>query len=167
MILIGISGKKQAGKNTVATILAQKLGKQCVEYAFADALKLEVAQACKVSVAVIEMHKETYRPLLQAWGSLRRAKNVDYFTEIVVRKILAQKPEVAILTDVRYLNEAECVRKAGGYLIRVARSTAVDDTHESETSLDHFTEWDGLILNTGSMVHLKVEVDDTIKKLKL
>src|SRR5687767_1356970 len=53
-----------------------------------------------------------------------------------------------IITDVRFPNEVEAIKNKGGLVFRVNRVgiTSTDD-HPSETALDSYTQWDGIILN--------------------
>jgi len=87
-----------------------------------------------------------------------------------------------IITDTRFPNEVEAVKKRGGLNIRMERSklnrnrfgpilkieegvtqqmTMVDfsEEHESETALDSYTGWDEVIDNNGS-------IEDLIEKIK-
>lgn len=53
-----------------------------------------------------------------------------------------------IITDVRFPNEVKAIKDKGGIIIRVNRYGMPEgDAHESETALDKYTEWDGIILN--------------------
>ena len=60
------------------------------------------------------------------------------------------------ITDVRFPNEADAVRKAGGVVIKVRRPFLenVLDEHPSEASVDLIAE-DFLILNDGSLEDLE------------
>lgn len=50
-------------------------------------------------------------------------------------------PTPVVITDVRYPNEADAIREAGGTLIRIVRPGVDDgDTHPSETALDGYAE---------------------------
>ena len=52
-----------------------------------------------------------------------------------VNRILSEQSELAIVPDVRFPNEVEAIKQAGGAVIRLERST-LNDGHESETALD-------------------------------
>jgi hypothetical protein len=127
-ILIGISGKKCTGKNTLAEyigeILHQKYKVTACQLAFADALKDEVAKATGTTRGVIDTNKEMYRPLLQGWGTWRRNMYPDYWIQKVLAKILnINDCKVVIITDVRFVNEANCIKAVGGTLVRLTRVT--------------------------------------------
>lgn len=55
-----------------------------------------------------------------------------------------------IITDVRFPNEVQAIKDRGGLVFRVNRVDVElsKDQHESETALDSYTDWDGIILNS-------------------
>ena len=69
-----------------------------------------------------------------------------------------------IITDVRFPNEAEAVKKAGGILIRINRPSTYKPEeagkleHPSETSLDNYDGFNHSIYNDGTLVDLIGEV---------
>ena len=172
MIIIGLSGKKKTGKNTVATLITNTTKKWVFEVSFGQFLKQEVALACGVTVEHINKNKDQFRPILQWWGTdFRRASDNDYWLyrmdEMLVQLTKEDKAQVVIITDVRFKNEADYIRKLKGSLIRVSRDAGLNDNHISETDLDKYEKWDGIILNTGSMEQLGVEIKDVMNKLKI
>ncbi len=74
--------------------------------------------------------------------------------------------ESLVLTDTRFPNEAELVKKHGGIIVRVARPDLPfdDDAHPSETALDDYPE-DFTLVNDGDLLDLRVAVDTLIAKL--
>ncbi len=160
MVVIGISGKKQSGKSTVASIITELVPKTRIVN-FADAVKEEVATLCKVSVSEIEAAKAFYRPLLQWWGTdFRRNKfGVNYWVnEWEKRRLsLIPHPDVVIAADVRFLNECLAIKDCGGYIIRVHRNIPSNDTHISETELDGVA-FNKYVDNNGTIEQLREEV---------
>ena len=80
-----------------------------------------------------------------------------------------------IISDMRFQNEYEAVKQRGGITIRVNRYNStcvcVDDSsldcltpcsrkpqHESEVALDHVTDWDYVIDNSGTIEELVEKV---------
>lgn len=61
-----------------------------------------------------------------------------------------------IITDVRFPNEVEAIKSRGGMLIKIERPRLKLSKHEhsSETALDHYTDWDLVIQNDGTIVEL-------------
>ena len=74
--------------------------------------------------------------------------------------LVARDPSRWVLTDVRYPNEAEAIRRWGGTVWKVVRPSileGLDDTHTSETSVD-LIEPDHLIVNDGTLEDLRAKV---------
>lgn len=70
-----------------------------------------------------------------------------------------------IVTDVRFPNEADIIRKKGGILIRVIRVTTGDiSTHPTEIALDDYTEFDHIIYNHGSLEELEARLKSILKE---
>jgi hypothetical protein len=63
------------------------------------------------------------------------------------------KGKNVIFTDVRFLDEARFIKKAGGIILRVVRDLENKDTHSSETETDKITA-DYTIYNNGSLEDL-------------
>jgi hypothetical protein len=90
------------------------------------------------------------RTLLQWWGTeYRRAQDPDYWVKKTMAKISEDHPEVALISDLRFPNEVEGIRNAGGYVVRVDRIGFKSDVpeHVSERALDGMSEmdWDYVI----------------------
>ena len=72
-----------------------------------------------------------------------------------------------IITDLRFFNEMEAVKKRGGITIRVNRNLEESkDQHESETELDN-AEFDYVIDNNGTIEELIEKVREILIKEKL
>ncbi len=104
--------------------------------------------------------------LLQWWGTeYRRAQDPDYWTKKLFESIPSNL-DIALITDVRFPNEADGVRQRGGYNINVIRlrqdgtpyfSTDRRGAHVSETALDGYN-WDFRISNPEGHQALLAEV---------
>jgi phosphomevalonate kinase len=163
MNIIGISGKKKSGKDTVATLLAARIGKSAVRYHFADALKQEVALMYGVTVDYLESHKDNFRLILQGHGTdyRRQLYGHDYWIrkmDAAAEQFQRVGKQVLIIPDVRFLNEAEWVRKQGGSVIRINRwYDDTTDKHPSEVELDNY-KFDHVIENNGTLKELLTKV---------
>ena len=160
-MIIGISGKKRSGKDTIYELIRGLNGIRPRRAAFGDQIKEEVAGVTGVDVDHIEEHKERFRPMLQWWGTdFRRHYNGEsYWLDKMQSKMQAIRGrEVLVITDVRYPNEAELVKKAGGIMIRVERETGLEDTHSSENLLDNFEGFDYRLNNNGTLFDLGEKV---------
>jgi hypothetical protein len=170
MIIIGLHGKKQSGKNTFARLAMAMCKVSCFELAFADSLKQEVAAACDITIEEIERKKSLYRPMLQWWGTeFRRSNSDDYWVRRIADKIvkLPTDTSVCFITDVRFINEAKFIKDVGGILIKITRDMEdVNDLHASETSLDSYKDFDYVVSNNGTINDLNVSVRTTLVSIR-
>lgn len=162
MKVIGISGKKRSGKDTLGHQIACQLHSVIVT-AFAKALKAEIQEAVKLPPEFIERHKEEFRPLLQWWSTEFRRKlypNIDTYWLNKVEQELSDAKErgyqFAIITDVRFPNEAQYVKSVGGILINVVRAGQKADAHISENALNDYGHFDYVVENNGTLADLLV-----------
>lgn len=146
-IVFGLHGKKRAGKDTVATTLAQNFGFR--RYQFAAPLKeaLGVMFGWPVSNWELEDWKETPEPraygltpryLAQTlgtdWG--RAMVNENIWVDAALRRA-QEESSLIVFTDVRFENEARAIRDLGGKVIRIVRPAheGKEDAHASEQPL--------------------------------
>lgn len=163
VMLIGISGKKRSGKDTVGAMVVEWLnehGFDAAQVAFADQLKDEVAEATGVNRRMQEMDKERWRPILQWWGVefRRHYFGQDYWVSKMTQKLLAMDEDVAVVTDVRFRDEADFIRASGGFVVRVERETGLQDGHSSETDLDGYSGFQTTLSNDGTLDDLEEKV---------
>ena len=162
MILIGLAGRKHSGKDTVhQAIKALHPTLKVARVAFGDPLKQEVASTLGITVADIENEKPRFRLILQWWGTeWRRHSNPSYWIDIArehIIKALANN-DITVVTDVRFINEANLIRSLGGRVIQVLRHrTTHTDQHPSETNLDSY-HFDDFVHNYGDINNLQREV---------
>lgn len=164
--VIGLGHKARHGKDTAAKTLSHYLD-GVERFGFAD----DMYAICRVLYGMVGKDA----PLLQVVGTeaFKLGKTVtlpdgrvvapppgyvpdaEVWTRAVYSKILAARPRVAVITDVRFPNEMEFVKALGGECWKVERrlkdgSLYVDPsrpaTHISETALDAAT-WDRVIVN--------------------
>lgn len=150
-MLIGITGQKFSGKSTVAKMLSEMLGYKVVS--FADKLKdiTCVLSGCTreqlenydfKECELVPNHLKpycgnaefpTYRAFLQHFGSeVMRGINDSIWIDCT----LDNCGENAIISDVRFPNEAKAIKEQGGIIIRVEREgLQSSDTHSSETAM--------------------------------
>lgn len=166
MTLIGITGKKRAGKDTVAARLIEAHG--FTRFAFADIMK-EFAFRLDplipwgstdtlhrnldrlsdiVRVDGWEKAKENpeVRRLLQALGD--DAGRTLFGENFWIDRTFAEIEDFyyglgyhapVVITDVRYPNEADAIRERGGIIVRVVRpGLESSDTHRSEVAMDGY-----------------------------
>lgn len=142
-MIIGITGLAGAGKDTVGSYLVTNF--DFTRYGFADKLKELALQAnpyiyeAKLQLADLvsevgwdKAKNECYsvRQLLQGIGHGARLVFNDSFWIDQVLKI--DLPDKVVITDVRYANEFDAVREAGGKIIRVLRDVELVNNHITE-----------------------------------
>lgn len=160
--IIGLSGRKRSGKDTVAKMLSEhpEFGGKTSRIGFADALKAELSDATGFPVEFIEQFKDKFRLGLQWWGTeLRRDLCGENYWIDKYRQAVAQDGSPFILTpDVRFKNEYDAIKSLGGIVVRVTRPELTsDDLHPSETSLDN-ENFDWTIVNSGTLSDLRAKV---------
>lgn len=108
------------------------------------------------------------RTLLQWWGTeYRRNADQDYWVNKLKARLAEDKPEIALITDMRFPNEMTFIKEYGD-TIKVLRAGAASvNEHISEKALDHVpdTEWSAIIYNTGSLEDLKAMAVSTFDSL--
>jgi hypothetical protein len=98
--------------------------------------------------------------LLQWWGTeFRRAQNPNYWVDKFVAGINS-KADIVLVTDMRFLNEAERIKQLGGYTVQVNRlnqdgTPFVDQSrpanHVSEVQLDGYNYDYRITVKTGDL----------------
>jgi len=100
------------------------------------------------------------RTLLQWWGTeYRRSINPDYWIKKLAKRIAEEKPEIALITDVRFPNEVRFVQQYGE-AIKVDRPSlpplqGAAGVHASELALASFSGWDDVIVNDSTLEVLR------------
>lgn len=184
---IALVGKARSGKDTVARRLGQRFAYTRV--AFADPLKVmaldvnpyigpdAVGWRLRDMVEDIgwDRAKEEYpevRRILQYIGQTVRGLDPKFWLNQGLDKLdVADRWNLpVVVTDVRYLNEAEALKNRGFMLVRITRpATGAAMTmgqiraamHDSETELDGF-ECERTIANDGTVDELNAIVDTLV-----
>ncbi|UIW13279.1 deoxynucleoside monophosphate kinase [Arthrobacter phage Crewmate] len=166
--LIGLIGKKRTGKDTFAAKLVRDHG--YVRVALADPLReaalgldpivgtfplqsegLVRTREWRLSDVVEELGWEKakdyvpeVRRTLQRLGTESiRALDDQFWIRTAFQRIDALRADgvPVVVTDVRYPNEADAIRDATGYLVRIVRDLPEDgDAHASEKAMDDYRE---------------------------
>lgn len=167
--IIGIAGHARSGKDTAAQFIRE--AHHCMTYAFAEPLK---AMLKAIGLEEHELNgwkkdetnndfQATPRHMMQTLGTEWGRDSInDNIWVIAAEKRLkhlnAMQPSATILiTDVRFPNEADFVRKHG-FLIHVERPIKRIDgsTHRSEQALS-VQDSDHIIINDGDLEDLREE----------
>ena len=154
MRLVGLGYKARHGKDTVAKHLLQLSPKRVKVYGFADALKAY----CRV----MGWMEAKDGKVLQDIGSLMRRKDPLVWIKALHYRIEEDKPDIAVISDVRHLNEVGWISgcDGNGLLCKVSRydvrkspeqsvvyklpyqDPSRPPDHLSEVELNTFDNWD-------------------------
>ena len=153
--------------------------------AFAKALKYMAHQmvddqdpaAVKVGLTHDDIKNKTPkgRAFLQWLGVAKREEDPDFWVKRTERQMIDltwAEPDTRILfvTDVRFLNEMEMIRKHGGLVWRIERpvmfAEQAKDTHISETALDTYQDWDSVLV-ANNLSELLEQVRVQLRRLGL
>lgn len=171
MKLIGVSGRKRSGKDSFAERLTGAHG--FTRVAFADpmrelALALDpiISDGWRLSQLVDtfgwEGAKENpeVRRTLQRLGTEggRKVLGENIWVDTAMTTAQAVGGPV-VFTDVRFPNEAEAVKRAGGVVVRIERpGLPAGDTHPSETAIDDWSV-DFIVHNDSTLEALHAQAD--------
>lgn len=176
--LLGLGYKARQGKNFVAGYM-QELNPAIKLYAFADELKIYCAEHHDELLEQWQLVNQTQTnppwkndpiygctPILQWYGTdVARKQDPDVWVKALHTRISRENPEIAIVTDVRFPNEAAYIKENAGYLVEVRRYNEDgsqfldkdrDPNHPSETALDEYDGWDFILeVKDGDLKGLK------------
>lgn len=111
-------------------------------------------------VAWINENKVSLRSILQIYGSeYRRAQDPFYWVRLLGGQILVDAPQVALITDVRFLNEIFFVKANDGFTVKVVRDgfdNGVSD-HQSEQQLKEYGFDYTILVPDGNLEELKTD----------
>ncbi len=94
-----------------------------------------------------------HRSLYQWWGTeYRRSIDENYWVRQLAQRIELEKPQIALLDDMRFPNEMSWVKQYGE-TVRVDRDGLPPSTHASETALDDvlMEDWSIILENHGTL----------------
>ena len=170
-MIIGLGHKARVGKDETGKYLQRYY--HFTQAAFADKLKHAAMEIFDLTYdQVYGDNKEdidprwndTPRHMLQTTGTaMRNHYGKDVWIRALERRLQREGMDNDwCITDVRLPNEAEAVKRWGGYLVKVERPNApkiATDKHESETLLDDFTGWDYILNNSSDLVQLYANIE--------
>lgn len=160
--VIGLVGRARSGKSTTAKSMQSE--------ALSKGLKADIFEMSSYVVADLntDLPKDLVIPVsytrenidpkeLVKRGMSRRAEDPYYWVNLLNNDIRERRPDIAIIPNIRFLNEANFVRLFDGKLIRVLSllrdgvefiSPDRDPNHQSETE------------------HLKIEADFVLTNMR-
>lgn len=137
-LVVGILGCAGSGKDTLALLLACKLGEdQVTKLAFADGIRDVLCDIMGIDYDTIEEWKRnaqhpprwnvTMREGLQTVGEACRSIKPTVWIELLENQLKEVKTPYVLVTDVRHENEIAALRRWGASIVAVTR-TAHRDT---------------------------------------
>ncbi|UOQ97456.1 hypothetical protein MUN81_19740 [Hymenobacter sp. 5317J-9] len=179
--LIGLSGRRGSGKDTVARLIQQLQPERIWQVrSFGDSIKSVCAALTGEAAALyysqkgkaelVPTFRRTRGEMLQQVGEALR----QWEPLVWVDAFFAALPQDAcvLVPDVRYANEADPIRARGGIMLRVEGDPlrqrgdgTRDDNHPSEVSMDAYPNFDHVLHNTGSYQDLEQQVRELLKRL--
>lgn len=198
-IIVAFGHKARHGKDTAAKHLIEKYGSQYVmkAYSFAEQLKTAVFDlllqpldnywgmdnyfayphpeatvfaSVGEKLAWVNENKVALIPIMQKYGTeYIRAKDPFYWVRQVHAAIERDKPQIAIITDLRFKNEFLYVLSRKGYAVKVVREGFVapdrDPNHQSEVDLDNVLFHYTISVQDGAIDELKSDVEDVFGRI--
>jgi len=165
--IIGLGSKARQGKDYAAKVLERLAPGRARRFALADVLYAY----CRIQYGM----EEKDPILLQEVGLNFRQRDPDVWVRACLWHIQtwdadATGPQVAVIPDIRFPNEAEMVLRAGGHLVRIERYVdrngtrfVADDRpadHPSEIALDDYN-WPHTLVNVdGELEEFARRVED-------
>jgi hypothetical protein len=198
-MIVGISGKARSGKDTFAEMLVVKLNEfkypPLIMMAFANELKLKCQEAFdltweqlwgddkeKLDTRYEKYHTSitgsvntpqpiywTGREIMQNFGAFYRTVDQQFWIKNLFKVAEEKEYTNVMITDVRYINEADYILDHGGFVIRIER-TGKDDVHNmqhpSEIELDDYGRFSYTVLNNWTLEELKIAASECADFLK-
>ena len=176
--LIGLSGRRGSGKDTVARILQELQPQRRWQIrSFGDSIKSVCAALTGEAVGpyysqkgkaeIVPTFRRTRGEMLQQVGQALR----DWEPLVWVDAFFAGLPADAfvLVPDIRFPNEADPIRTRGGLMLRVEGDPLQqrgdgtrDDNHPSETAMDDYPHFAATLHNTGSRNDLTRQVRELL-----
>jgi len=181
-MILGLSGAKGSGKDTVAAYLVKN--HQFERKAFADPLKKSIAALFDIPFAEIDklknnvdvkvsvesvvghrlmgVHDMTFRTFLQRYGteSHRDVFGEDFWLDYTLPVQGYYPGRAIVVTDVRFKNEADRVKECGGTNVMITRPGYESEEKHSSEVFDFNADLS--IINNGDIDDLYVATEEIL-----
>ncbi|GAB3861884.1 hypothetical protein GCM10028822_41910 [Hymenobacter terrigena] len=179
--LIGLSGRRGSGKDTVARILQELQPERNWQIrSFGDSIKSVCAALTGEAVApyytqegkaeLVPTFHRTRGEMLQQVGQALRSWEPLVWVDAFFAGLPANA--FVLVPDVRFANEADPIRTRGGLMLRVEGDPlhqrgdgTRDDNHPSEIAMDDYPHFDFTLHNNGSLDDLTQQVRELMGRL--
>lgn len=174
--IIGVTGRARSGKDTIGSYLVEQYNYGQVS--FAEPLRQFVCKLVGIDRRALDYVKEdpvpwlgkSPRQMLQTlgteWGRMLVNENIWVLVAMdEAHRLKRHSGKSAVITDVRFDNEADAIRQRGGRIIHVARPDAMAvATHVSEAGVRE-AYGDIRVINDGSLADLYAAIDRIMEVL--
>lgn len=154
--IITFSGPARAGKDYIAEKLAEALPGAKL-YTLADLVKEYICELLEIDLDTLNKLKNsnhpfttsggpggygiTMRTFIQRFATEIFVNKVDehYWVKAILKRIMVENPQYAIITDVRFKHEMAVFKSWGSYSIYIKGDTVIpESTHISENDLNGY-----------------------------
>lgn len=180
-LIIGFAGAKGSGKDTGFKLLDELYPNRFQRVAFADPIKNTICQIFGLTVdqlntvkrvtdiAIVDTNTNDHyghlsgRDLVREIGMLMRNYDDQQFNRYVENIIKSNPNQDFIITDVRFDNEIELIKRIGGVVVRVDRDCCLYDNHVTEQQCQNP---DYIIDNNHDLQYYKDQITNIIEHLR-
>ena len=184
MIIVGLHGKLESGKNTVANFLERDHG--FVKIAFAAELKRAIDGIFHTNLmnddspeyknSLFKNGPLTIRELMTRFGDATLAIDPMVWINHVSEFLKTTQSSRVVITDVRYMNEFSFLKNGGGHLCKIVNNgkrisnNPAHKNHKSETNLDNpDVKFDFTITNNNgetTLDQLRSQINTVVHSIK-
>jgi len=181
-MIIGLHGMKRSGKDTLFNLIKEEYP-NAERLAFADKIKESLAALLGISTREFALLKEnarfkveadgisyqfSWRRFIQRYGTEahRDIFGDDFWVDMILPKDCDHNDKLYVVTDVRFLNEAQRILELNGKIIHLIRTeyNLRGDVHISEETLPKEMVH-SVIYNNSTMENLKERIVKVIEDL--
>ena len=111
----------------------------------------------------------TAREIMQNFGAFYRTIDNEFWIKNLFKVAEQKEYTNVIITDVRYINEADYILEHGGVVIRVNREnkdSVHNEMHPSEIELDDYKKFTFTVINNWTLEVLEKTAAETVRLLK-
>lgn len=165
-MIIGLTGKKQVGKDTAADYICKKYS--LTKLSFADPLR-ELGRIFYFTEHEMTIDKDAVNKVWNmSWRKFAQSVGTDLFRNtfntqtwvILMMQKLREKNDV-VIPDVRFDNEAMLIKMLGGAVIKIESDTGLSDSHSSEQGIN-MRYVDYTVINNGTITEFLIKIDEVI-----
>ena len=193
MALIGLTGLKNSGKDTVAAYLVKEHGYE--RRAFADPLKKSIAALLDIPFYEVDRYKNdpnvqvllgreyvdendrsayealnpalTFREFLQRYGTESHRDvpemGLDFWVDLTLPVRGFYAERNIVVSDVRFDNEAKRIHTLDGIVVEVARAGLDNQDQHRSEAGLQYVEADYVLVNDGTLTDLKDGIESMLE----